>query len=120
MNNFQVDEVRDLNANIVAIDSHQGTGIVYASLFGYTVSTKNIIKSIKNRKCTLRMQGRVYQSDPEDYAYYSSKITNSDFSHTIIYKKDKVYKNPEVKINPICPALKGNNGIFSSSNILEF
>lgn len=93
MNNFQVDETRDLNANIVAIDSQQGTGIVYASLFGYTGSTKNMIKTIKNRKCPLRVLGRVYQSQPEDYMYYSSKVPNSDFSHTIIYKKDRVYKN---------------------------
>lgn len=86
---FEIDDIKDMHANIVS--ASYNSGVCYASIFGYIQQTKNMLKLLKKKKCTFNVHGRYFTSYPDDYNIYTTKVPDSDFNHTIIFKKDKVY-----------------------------
>ena len=82
---------RAIMANMCVSDSY-GEGLVFVSAFGYTGNIKQVEKDI-NRKNTISMMGRYFTSEPKAYNVYTSKISNSEYSHIIISKKDRVFKD---------------------------
>jgi superfamily II DNA or RNA helicase len=69
-------------------------GFIYASCFGYTTATKNFLKEI-NKKNNIYVNGRYHVTEPKGYEIFSSAVPDSDYSHTIVYKKDKTYKDSQ-------------------------
>lgn len=88
--NLQVNDIRDFNANRIIIDNSFGMGLVFASFFGYSGSSKYTLSSLKHRKCDVRFLGRLYNTQPGDYNIYNTKVPDSDFYHIIVSKKDKL------------------------------
>ena len=86
---FEIDDIKDMHANIVS--ASYNSGVCYASIFGYIQQTKNMLKLLKKKRCTFNVHGRYFTSYPDDYNIYTTKVPDSDFNHTIIFKKDKVY-----------------------------
>lgn len=86
---FRIGDINDIKMNIAATDRN-GEGVCFASLFTYATVTKEITRLI-NKRVEIRCNCSWYKTTPNSYNVISSKIPNSDFYHTIIYKKDRTY-----------------------------
>lgn len=78
-----------LHANMVIRDGSQG--LIYASCFGYSTDSKEFAKAI-NKKDTIYCGGRYFETNKDRYTVESSKIPDSDFTHTIITRKDNRFE----------------------------
>ena len=79
---------RSLSANMGVFDRN-GEGIVFASAFGYTTAVKQAEKDI-NRKTNCYFMSRYFTSESNAYDVHAARIPNSDYSHIIICKKDRI------------------------------
>ena len=68
------------------------TGLLYASCFGYSEDTKSLIKNI-NRRGNVHLDGARIELSANSFETYSSKISGTDYFHTIIIRKDEYYKD---------------------------
>lgn len=82
---------RALSANITVTDNSYGEGFVFTSAFGYSSNIKQAERDM-HKKCNVSFWSRYYTLEPGLYDIFTSKIPNSDFSHIIISKKDRLYK----------------------------
>lgn len=89
--NLNIADGRRLSVNMSATDAY-GEGIVFLSAFGYTPNVKAAEKDI-NKKSNVSFDGRYFTSEPDAYNVYTSKIPNSEYSHIVISKKDKIIKD---------------------------
>ena len=80
-----------LTVNIGAWDN-RNEGFVYMSAFGYTEATKKTVREM-NRKNNMYFCGRYFTTEPKAYEIISGKLGDSEYSHTVAYKKDRVYKD---------------------------
>ena len=85
-------EISNIHSNLAFADERLGTGLCFASLFTYPSATKEI-KKINKRALNINFRYLYYTLRPDCYEVVSSKIPDYDFSHTIIYRKDRVYKD---------------------------
>ena len=83
---------RTLSANIGVMDSY-GEGLVFASAFGYTANVKQAERDLK-KKNTISFMRYYSTSEAGMYDVSVSKVPNSEYSHIVISKKDKLYKLP--------------------------
>ena len=74
-----------LHSNVVIRDGSQG--LIYASCFGYSTDSKTFVTAV-NKKDTIYCGGRYYETNRDRYDIESSKVPDSDFTHTIITRKD--------------------------------
>lgn len=79
-----------VNANIASYDVGSGE-IIFLSLLGYSAAIKQIGKDINKRNQVL-IGSRYFNSAFKAYEVIQTRSSDSDFAHTIIYKKDTVYK----------------------------
>lgn len=77
----------DLTANLI-IHSRGARGVVYASLFGYEGVMNSNLAAAKNKTGINIKRYRTYNFNGKDYNFYTSKIPDSDYVHTVIMKKD--------------------------------
>ena len=89
---MRIGDINDIRMNVAATDRYFNEGVCYASLFTYSTATKEIIKLI-NKKVEIRCNCSWYKTTPNSYHVISTKIPNSDFYHTIIYKKDRMIED---------------------------
>ena len=84
--------INNISATYNILITHTIYGIVYASCFGYSDATKKIMKDV-NKKSSIFANYHSYTTIPNGYDIHSSKVPDSDFSHTIFYRKDNMYKS---------------------------
>ena len=79
---------RSLSANMGVFD--RGVeGIVFASAFGYTTAVKQAEKDI-NRKNNSYFMSHYFTTESNAYDVHTARIPNTDYSHIIICKKDRI------------------------------
>lgn len=78
-----------LHANMIIRDGSQG--LIYASCFGYSTDSKNFATSV-DKKDTIYCNGRYYETNHGRYTVESTKVPDSDFTHTIITRKDNRFE----------------------------
>lgn len=88
---FTVANGRALSANLSVTDSY-GEGMVFVSAFGYTSNVDQAKADVK-KKVQVSVGGHYYRTDSDAYDVFTSKVANTEYSHIIITKKDKAYKD---------------------------
>ena len=78
-----------LHANMIIRDGSQG--LIYASSFGYSTDSKNFATSV-DKKDTIYCNGRYYETNHGRYTVESTKVPDSDFTHTVITRKDNRFE----------------------------
>lgn len=82
---------RALSANMSVTDPY-GEGFVFASAFGYTSNVDQAKTDVK-KKVQVSMAGHYYRTDSDAYDVFTSRVPNTEYSHIIISKKDRSYKD---------------------------
>ncbi len=78
-----------LHANMIIRDGSQG--LIYASAFGYSTDSKNFASAV-DKKDTIYCGGRYYETNHDRYYIESAKVPDSDFTHTVITRKDNRFE----------------------------
>ena len=68
-------------------------GFIYASCFGYTTEIKNFAKELNRKQCKIEVNGYEYQLQKNCYETLVSSVPDSDYSHLIVYRKDREFEN---------------------------
>lgn len=87
-----------LNVVMSAYDRYHGDGIIMLSGFGYATAVKTIVRDIK-KKCEISMHYVRYNEAGKALTAITSHMTDSDYTHIVLYKKDQTYnRNGEERL----------------------
>lgn len=81
----------ELSANMAVYNTYESE-FVFASAFGYSTAIEDSRKAL-NKKNTIRLNRRYYNTAPNTYEIITSKIPKTDFSHMIVCKKSNIVKD---------------------------